>query len=242
MSKQFYLYKITNLINNKAYIGKSNFMAKHDRWYVHCKIAKGGRKTYPRLFSYFHSAIKKYGKENFKLEIIETTSTEKEIFRLEKLWISQLKTAGHKLYNLTNGGEGPAGFKHSASSKAKIAQSMQGEKCTNAKLCNDDVYAIREPARQGYSAGVLARFYNVCESTILMISRKQIWTHLTNQLPKKLPKLGDKTINALMGLAQAREIRNLDSKFSRKELASMFNVTEATISRVVNNKIWQELR
>lgn len=57
------IYKITNNINNKIYIGQSVHIKR--RWAEHCK---------PSSDSLISKAIKKYGKDNFTFEIIEKCS------------------------------------------------------------------------------------------------------------------------------------------------------------------------
>lgn len=86
------IYKITNLLNQKFYIGKTSKTVE-ERFIGHCYDVKYGSQTH------FHKAIRKFGKENFKLEIIEETDNadEREIF-----WISELNPE----YNSTKGGEG----------------------------------------------------------------------------------------------------------------------------------------
>ena len=58
------LYKITNVINGKSYIGQSVDPKK--RFASHINRSKNDSDNSP-----IHSAIKKYGKENFTLEILE---------------------------------------------------------------------------------------------------------------------------------------------------------------------------
>ncbi len=55
------IYKITNIINNKIYIGKTE-KSLNKRWSGH--IAKSRK----NIISVLHNAILKYGKENFKIE------------------------------------------------------------------------------------------------------------------------------------------------------------------------------
>lgn len=55
------IYKITNLVNNKVYIGQTERTLK-ERWGQH-KYSKGCK--------YLHNAILKYGAESFKIEEIE---------------------------------------------------------------------------------------------------------------------------------------------------------------------------
>ena len=92
-----YIYKITNDINNKVYIGKTEFSSEK-RFKEHCQDAFRDRNEKRPLYS----AMRKYGIEHFHIELIEETDNpeEREIY-----WIEALKT--FKLgYNATKGGDG----------------------------------------------------------------------------------------------------------------------------------------
>ena len=92
-----YIYKITNDINNKVYIGKTEFSIEK-RFKEHCQDAFRDRNEKRPLYS----AMRKYGIEHFHIELIEETDNpeEREIY-----WIEALKT--FKLgYNATKGGDG----------------------------------------------------------------------------------------------------------------------------------------
>lgn len=96
----FLIYKITNKINNKIYIGKT-CRSISIRWKEHCSKANQKDKFY------LHNAILKYGKENFIIEKIDETDDEKTINQLEQYWINFYNSNNKKYgYNLTNGGEG----------------------------------------------------------------------------------------------------------------------------------------
>lgn len=89
------IYKTTNLINGKFYIGKD---ANNDPLYFGSgKILK--------------QAIKKYRNENFKKEILEVCSSLEELNIREKFWISELN-AIKEGYNLTDGGTGGDTWTH----------------------------------------------------------------------------------------------------------------------------------
>lgn len=96
------IYKITNLINNKIYIGQTK-IPEPKRWQAHVWNANNNSNN---DCPYLNNAINKYGKENFKREIIEECSNEL-LSEREKYWIKYYDTTNReKGYNLTQGGDG----------------------------------------------------------------------------------------------------------------------------------------
>lgn len=92
-----YIYKITNKVNNKIYIGKTEFSIEK-RFKEHCNDAFKERNEKRPLYL----AMKKYGINNFSIELIEETLNPEE---REKFWIE--KTGAFKYgYNATIGGDG----------------------------------------------------------------------------------------------------------------------------------------
>lgn len=82
------IYKITNLINGKNYIGQSIHI--ETRWNEHC------RNSSKRLIS---QAIQKYGKENFSFEILEECSQE-QLKERERFYIQKFNTIVPNGYNV----------------------------------------------------------------------------------------------------------------------------------------------
>lgn len=96
-----YIYKITNKINNKIYIGQVYNKTIYDRFERHIKEAN------PNSKSYLGRAIAKYGSENFICEEIDRANSLKELNEKEIYWIKTLNsTNGNIGYNLTPGGDG----------------------------------------------------------------------------------------------------------------------------------------
>lgn len=94
-----YIYMVTNKINNKHYIGKTNFSIEQ-RWKQHLRDSnKYFIKNRP-----LYSAIQKYGNNNFFIELIEEVHESKSSER-EKYWIEFYKTFENG-YNATLGGDG----------------------------------------------------------------------------------------------------------------------------------------
>ena len=100
-----YIYKITNLINQKVYIGLTRRNPEL-RWREHINItyySKGNR-------HHLHNAILKYGLENFDFKILEEVPEEK-INDREKFWINYFDSYTNG-YNETLGGEGAVKYNY----------------------------------------------------------------------------------------------------------------------------------
>lgn len=100
------IYKITNTVNNKIYIGQSIFIEK--RWAQHKSPYEQERYKDKPLYK----AFQKYGLNNFIFEVIEECPPE-ILNEREKYWISTLRTLCHeKGYNVTSGGSSTANDNH----------------------------------------------------------------------------------------------------------------------------------
>lgn len=85
------IYKTTNLVNNKIYIGKDK---KNNPKYLGSGIL-------------LNNSIKKYGRNNFKKEIIQECFSLDELNESETLWILKLESYKREIgYNIALGGEG----------------------------------------------------------------------------------------------------------------------------------------
>ena len=98
MNKKYYVYKITNMINGKIYVGKHSQKIQNKDNYFGSGVL-------------LNKAINKYGKENFKKEILESCTkdnlSEKEIY-----WINTLNCFAPNGYNLAKGGNGGNSTNH----------------------------------------------------------------------------------------------------------------------------------
>lgn len=91
------IYKITNLITGKVYIGQTKRTIEC-RWHEHVSDAKY------KILSYIHRSINKYGPENFKIEQIDSANTRAELNRKENDWIIKEDCISPNGYNLKSGG------------------------------------------------------------------------------------------------------------------------------------------
>ena len=100
MEKMGLIYKVTNKINQKIYIGQtSNTLGERKK--QHIQSAFNSRRP---TKNYFHKAIKKYGIDNFQWEILEDNILEKDLNKREKYWIKYYNSYLNG-YNLTEGGD-----------------------------------------------------------------------------------------------------------------------------------------
>ena len=93
-----YIYKITNTINNKSYIGKTEKADPQDRFKEHLRESKKDFKNKRPLYD----AFKKYGSKVFTFEVLEETSNPNE---RETFFIAHYNTYKEG-YNATLGGDG----------------------------------------------------------------------------------------------------------------------------------------
>jgi len=109
------VYKTTNLINGKIYIGQTTI--KNDNYIGSGTVMK--------------EAIKKYGKKIFKKEIIEVCDSIEQLNSREEYWISFYNSFVPNGYNLREGGNYSH---HSEATKLKISKSKIGKKLTKEHI------------------------------------------------------------------------------------------------------------
>lgn len=142
------IYKITNKINNKVYIGQSNNV--HRRFLDHVR----GKKNEPSII---HNAIEKYGVKNFEIEVIEKDI--ENYNEREKYWIDYYNSTNRKFgYNISEGGENPPTF--------------YGEDCSLCKYSDNIVDNIKfDIANTDLKLKDVAKKYDVSEQYVSLLNR-----------------------------------------------------------------------
>lgn len=111
-----YIYKITNKLNNKIYIGQTIKERATDRFSQHRYLAN--HIDQENSISYLHRAMHLQGVDNFSFEVIEQVENE-QLNEREKYWISFYNSLAPNGYNLTEGGAGTIGYSRPQSVEEK---------------------------------------------------------------------------------------------------------------------------
>jgi group I intron endonuclease len=208
------IYKTTNLINGKIYIGQDS---KNNPNYL------GSGKI-------LVVAIKKYGKKNFKKEILEKCETKEQLDLKEQYWIVKYNTLDKTIgYNITKGGGGTLGLKtnlgriFSKEHKFKISENhadVSGEK--NPMFGKSHKTSVKEAQRLRMSGTTAS------ENTRKKMSEK---------------RQGEQNINSKLTELQVIEIRKLYFEDDLKifEIAKIYAVKPPCIHKIVNFLTWANI-
>lgn len=198
------IYKYTNTINNKSYIGQTiqSLEKRHKR---HLQDSKNDN-------LYFHRALKKYGAENFSLEIIEDNVPEDLLDEREKYWIKLYNTfyLNDEGYNMTEGGQwGNAPRKLSDKDITEIKE----------LLINTSIQLIE-----------IAKEFNVSLSCISDINTGRTWNDEFREYPLRYSKI----THTLISPTQFQEVINLlkTTELSFQEIGSKLDIKEYTVGSI----------
>lgn len=219
------IYKITNLLNNKIYIGRAvnlqkrktaHFRFTHPEDYSETTIK--GEKDMP-----IHRAMaKSHNKDDFKFEVVEYCP-EEELDEKEQYYIQKFNSFVPNGYNIAKGG---MTWPH-----------PKGEQHPNAKLTKEQVAEIKTQLKQGVSATELVQKYNASLEAISAINNGYNWRDDNETYPlSRLNGLRHYTSEEILDMREARA-----NGASVKELAKKYNTYTSTISQIVLGKVYKEV-
>ena len=134
LDKHWCVYKHTNKSNGKCYIGIT-CQKPTARW-------RNGDGYSGNTF--FYRAIKKYTWDGFVHEILSDNLSKRDAEDIEKALIREFNSNNPAFgYNITSGGDGSVGLKHSDATREKIAESRIGRFCGAARETGADASSIR---------------------------------------------------------------------------------------------------
>lgn len=141
------VYRLTNSVNNKIYVGATTDGAGA-RWNRHVQKANAGS-DYP-----FHQAIREFGKDSFRLDVLEMCDTFEKMNEREAHWIAILSATNPEIgYNKKIGG---GIHLHDEEAKRKIGDIHRGKIAEN-----------RKPILQYDKNGVLIREFTSLSEAVL---------------------------------------------------------------------------
>lgn len=263
-----YIYKITNLINNKIYIGQTN--NPNRRWKEHCNSNSGCIKL--------RNAIKKYGSENFIFEIIEGPIINYD--EREKYWITQYNSINEG-YNIAEGGQTGPIFKGEESFFCLYSDSMVFNICKdlieNKKYIKDiaEEYGVSSSYVSDLNAGKCRKFpeliyplrksenitkdekiikdicydlINTYESAGRLAKKYNVSIRVIDKVNSGKHKFCNKVLNYPIRSENSKisnhilqQIRNdlRDDKLKFSEIEKKYNLSKATINRINQGKSYK---
>jgi len=116
-----FIYLIRNKVNRKVYVGLTTKTVAI-RWERHCTWGRKGHT------GHIYNAIRKYGPQSFLVKTLATTDDITKLKMLEKRYIAKYRSQDPKRgYNLTLGGDGCCGYRHTAQFKRMISKRFRGQ-------------------------------------------------------------------------------------------------------------------
>lgn len=217
------IYKITNNINEKSYIGQSVNIAK--RWVAHkAAINKKNEHTYDYPL---YRAFRKYGVDNFSFEVLEECSHE-QLDEKEKYWISYYNTLDNG-YNQTYGGDGS--FNRLNSEKLKlISEELRNTNRKMGDIAKD--FDISIEMVQGINTG---RYWNRPIKYPIR-NRHELTRYYCVDCGKEISKYSKRCIDCYQKNIKANhptvdELNNLIYDKSFEEIGRLYGVTGKAISK-----------
>lgn len=207
------IYKTTNLINGKIYIGQDS---KNNPKYLGSGIV-------------LNHAIKKYGKDNFKKEILEDCIDKNDMNTKEKYWILELNSRDRNIgYNITKGGDGCLG----CSNKGII---FTKEHKDNISKNHHDVSGENNPM-----------FGKTHTDTVkLKLKNINLGKKASDKTKSKMSEQRKGEGNSKSKLTEQQVLMIRDLYFingeTQKNLAMSFHVQDACIFKIVTYRTWKHI-
>lgn len=240
-----FIYKITNKINNKIYIGQVYNKSIEARFDRHVKEAS---KTNPILVD---RAIYKYGVNNFVVEQIDTATSLEELNQKEKYWIKFYNSTNREIgYNLTEGGDGGNTYlcktkeemdkiKHKLSvvNSGKNNGMSKSIKGLNVKTNEVIHFDTLHDACKYFNHKQKGTFIKYCENKgVCLWNGKWVFAYEENEFNTNLPEFYDKSLNKGTKVKLIDLNTNEEITFnSLNKLNSYLHISKRTL-KFVNNK------
>ena len=205
-----YLLSDPSAVSDTKYIGKTlDAKGRYDRHLCEAAAYQSKRYVYCWIRSLLDRGIEP---EMTVLEVVNVSIDllDEELCEFEKLYISDYKERGIKLCNLTDGGDGTLGHKHSEETKKKMAEKKLGTHMTEEtkqKIMRQDIDLnyIKELYAANYSLYEIAQEFN-CEHNTIKYHLEKAGIEIRND--KMTDRYRQKISQSLTGKIQSEETCN----------------------------------
>jgi group I intron endonuclease len=208
-----HIYLYENKINGMVYIGQTINLQARDHGHKY----SGGKYG-------VDAAIKQYGRHNFDLITIEIVDTIKQADLAEAFWIAEARKYLGKdmVYNITDGGLGWTGTKHSEETKEKLSIANKGKigRKLSKEACHNIAMAKMGEKNPNYgkspSAETIKKKSDAC--------------------------IGERNPRAKLTEKDVIEIRKLaKSELTPLAISKIFNISQSTINDITLRRTWKHL-
>lgn len=181
---EFLIYKVTNQINGKVYIGQTS-VTLTKRKAAHVNKTKSNSSTF------FHNAIRKNGIESFTWEVVHSCYSKEEANEKECEFI---KTLGCKFpagYNLTDGGEGTIGYRPTEEKNALMSRLHKGNKHALGCKHSAEANALKSERQKGKKGPVGRKHTEESKakmSKILLGNKRMTGYKMPEEIKEKISK------------------------------------------------------
>lgn len=229
-----YVYIITNLINNKKYIGLST------------NKKKSLRKTYYGSGKLIKKAIEKYGKNNFTKEIVKEFENEKDCREYERYLIQESNAVQSELYyNLAPGGYGGSSKGRILSEEQKqrmrtlnLGKKRNKEACYNISISKMGIKQSIE-SRDKKSISMKKYHENLSDDNKQLINNK-ISIALTGKITKNETKEKLSRFNAKHSDEVVIEIfYMIKDKVPYSKISKIYGISPSQITSIKNKKTYK---
>lgn len=187
-----YVYKITNLVNGKIYVGQT-IKTVQRRWGQHKFLSQK-----PSKESYLQKSIYKYGSDNFSVETLDNAYNREDLDYKEAHWIDVLDTLKPNGYNIRPGGMSSVHSAETCEKISKIVKAHMSSPERRAIISKTQKGRLRTP-EQKEAMGRIRRGRKLNISEEGQRKRREIW--LGKKIPVKdesLEKRGNRWFRAFL--------------------------------------------
>lgn len=249
------IYKITNIINSKFYIGSAvNF---NKRWIKH-KSELNNNKHHSK---HLQNAWNIYGENNFDFEIIEYVENKEELIKHEQLWFDKTQCYYENIgYNMQPKAGGSAlGIKRSNEFKEKLRKANIGKKISQEQILKLKeykgkkhwAYGTKRPlelvkqlsiSRQGKGNPMFGKQLSKESKQKMSEAHKGNKNHFYGKQHSDETKYKIREANCKLDIIQVSKIKQmLLDNYQLGCIAQSFNVSISLISQIKTNKRWSDI-